>query len=96
MGFENHGGQTYGVEEPLGRVLVGNGNKFGDQFEGMRRPNVIGTYLHGPLLSKNPGLADEILEYCLNKKYGEVELQKIDDEFEEKAREERLGILQKT
>ena len=68
VGFENHGGQTHGVAHPFGRVLAGNGNTFRDSFEGMRTPNFIGTYLHGPLLSKNPELSDSILAYCLARK----------------------------
>jgi lipid II isoglutaminyl synthase (glutamine-hydrolysing) len=66
-GFENHGGRTYlGAEErPLGRVLAGHGNNGRDGFEGVRRGNVIGTYLHGPLLPKNVWLADRLIELAL-------------------------------
>ena len=46
IGFENHGGQTYGIENSFGKVLYGNGNKFGDEFEGYMEKNVIATYLH--------------------------------------------------
>lgn len=46
IGFENHGGQTFDIEEPFGNVLHGNGNKFNDINEGFLRKNVIGTYLH--------------------------------------------------
>lgn len=87
IGFENHGGQTYGIETPFGKVLYGNGNKFGDDFEGFMKENVIATYLHGPLLSKNPELTDYILKYCLKRKYNEdVTLTPLDDEFEVKCR----------
>jgi CobQ-like glutamine amidotransferase family enzyme len=74
-GFENHGGRTYlGTgEQPLGRVLRGHGNNGKDGYEGVRRGNVIGTYLHGPLLPKNVWLADRI------------ELDPLDDELEEAA-----------
>jgi lipid II isoglutaminyl synthase (glutamine-hydrolysing) len=67
-GFENHGGRTYlGAEEkPLGRVLSGHGNNDRDGFEGVRRDNVIGTYLHGPLLPKNIWLADRLIELALD------------------------------
>jgi hypothetical protein len=58
IGFENHGGQTYNISSPFGKVLFGNGNKFGDSEEGFFQKNVIATYLHGPLLSKNPELTD--------------------------------------
>ena len=89
IGFENHGGQTFGVVEPFGSVLVGNGNKFNDLTEGFRMENVIATYLHGPLLSKNPELADYIIKYCLKRKYNEeIELEELNDEFENKCREQ--------
>ena len=91
IGFENHGGQTFDVDAPFGKVLYGNGNKFGDSEEGFFKENVIATYLHEPLLSKNPVLADYIISYCLERKYNEkVELKKLDDTFEEKCREQLL------
>ncbi len=87
IGFENHGGQTYGIETPFGKVLYGNGNKFGDEFEGFMEENVIATYLHGPLLSKNPELTDYIIRYCLKRKYNEeVILDPLNDELENKCR----------
>ena len=63
-GFENHGGRTYlgSKERPLGRVLSGHGNNGRDGYEGVLRRNVIGTYLHGPLLPKNIWLADRLIE----------------------------------
>jgi CobQ-like glutamine amidotransferase family enzyme len=66
-GFENHGGRTYlgPDEQPLGRVLSGHGNNDRDGFEGVLRGNVIGTYLHGPLLPKNIWLADRLIELAL-------------------------------
>ena len=66
-GFENHGGRTYLGDDatPLGRVLSGHGNNGRDGFEGVRRGNVIGTYLHGPLLPKNIWLADKLIELAL-------------------------------
>jgi lipid II isoglutaminyl synthase (glutamine-hydrolysing) len=81
-GFENHGGRTYlGAEErPLGRVLKGHGNNDGDKTEGVHRHNVIGTYLHGPLLPKNIWLADRLVELALG-----VELSPLDDELEDSA-----------
>ena len=91
IGFENHGGQTYDTKENFGSVLFGNGNKFGDSKEGFRINNVIGTYLHGPLLSKNPKLTDYIIKYSLERKYGEeVNFDPLYDEFEEKCREQLL------
>lgn len=88
IGFENHGGQTFDVATPFGNVLFGNGNKFGDTQEGFFMDNVIATYLHGPLLSKNPELADFIIKYCLDRKYDEdVVLEPLNDDFENKCRE---------
>lgn len=91
IGFENHGGQTFDIDTPFGNVLFGNGNKFGDTKEGFFLDNVIATYLHGPLLSKNPELTDYIIKYCLDRKYDEdIILQPLDDEFENKCREQLL------
>ncbi|MBR3152910.1 MAG: glutamine amidotransferase [Clostridia bacterium] len=89
IGFENHGGLTYGVDNCFGKVLYGNGNKLNDCEEGFMRDNVIATYLHGPLLSKNPELTDYILMKCLKRKYSEnIELKKLNDEFEKLCREQ--------
>lgn len=82
-GFENHGGRTYlgPSAEPLGRVLSGHGNNGKDGYEGVRKGNVIGTYLHGPLLPKNVWLADRLIEMALG-----TELQPLPgDEMEEAA-----------
>ena len=65
-GFENHGGRTFlGNAQPLGRVLKGHGNNGGDGHEGVRSGNVIGTYLHGPLLPKNAWFADWLIGRAL-------------------------------
>jgi lipid II isoglutaminyl synthase (glutamine-hydrolysing) len=66
-GFENHGGRTYlgSGQEPLGRVLSGHGNDGRSGFEGARRANVIGTYVHGPLLPKNSWLCDLLIALAL-------------------------------
>ena len=91
IGFENHGGQTFNVANSFGQVLKGNGNKFEDAEEGFFIKNVIATYLHGPLLSKNPVIADYIISYCIERKYGEkIELAEIDDTLEEKCRKQLL------
>jgi lipid II isoglutaminyl synthase (glutamine-hydrolysing) len=81
-GFENHGGRTYlgDGEQPLGRVLSGHGNNGNDGFEGVRRDNVIGTYLHGPLLPKNVWLADRLIELALD-----IELDPLGDDSLEDA-----------
>ncbi len=83
-GFENHGGRTHlatGVP-PLGRVLRGHGNNGSDGFEGARAGNVIGTYLHGPLLPKNAWFADWLIRTALG---GEEPLAPLDDELEAAA-----------
>lgn len=83
VGFENHGGQTSGVSKPFGTVLFGNGNEFQGTEEGYCEKNVIATYLHGPLLSKNPKLSDHILHSCLQRHMGQpVVLQPLDDALE--------------
>jgi CobQ-like glutamine amidotransferase family enzyme len=87
-GFENHGGRTYlgtGVQ-PLGRVVKGEGNNGHDGFEGVRRHNLVGTYLHGPLLPKNAWLADHLIALALERRYGaRPELEPLDDAFETAA-----------
>jgi lipid II isoglutaminyl synthase (glutamine-hydrolysing) len=81
-GFENHGGRTYlgPGERPLGRVLAGHGNNGRDGVEGVHRANVIGTYLHGPLLPKNVWLADRLIELALD-----IELEALADDALEDA-----------
>ncbi|MGI8864123.1 MAG: type 1 glutamine amidotransferase [Solirubrobacteraceae bacterium] len=66
-GFENHGGRTQlgPAAKPLGRVLRGHGNNGKDHLEGIRAGNVIGTYLHGPLLPKNAWFADWLIAAAL-------------------------------
>jgi lipid II isoglutaminyl synthase (glutamine-hydrolysing) len=82
-GFENHGGRTYlGEDErPLGRVVRGHGNNGRDGTEGVRRGNVLGTYLHGPLLPKNAWFADWLIATAL----GVDRLEPLDDELERAA-----------
>jgi lipid II isoglutaminyl synthase (glutamine-hydrolysing) len=87
-GFENHGGRTHLGEgaTALGRVLKGFGNNGRDGFEGVRRGNMIGTYLHGPLLPKNAWLADRLIALALERRYGAApELAPLDDELEREA-----------
>jgi lipid II isoglutaminyl synthase (glutamine-hydrolysing) len=81
-GFENHGGRTYlgAAETPLGRVISGHGNNGRDGFEGVHSRNVIGTYLHGPLLPKNVWLADRLIELALG-----IELEPLADDALEDA-----------
>jgi CobQ-like glutamine amidotransferase family enzyme len=87
-GFENHGGRTHlGAEvRPLGRVLKGFGNNGEDGFEGVHRDNLIGTYLHGPLLPKNAWLADHLIALALERRYGSrPDLNPLDDSLERAA-----------
>ena len=89
-GFENHGGRTHlgPRAEPLGRVLTGHGNNGRDGLEGVRRLNVFGTYLHGPLLPKNTWLADRLIALALARREGsEPELEPLDDRLEDAAHE---------
>jgi CobQ-like glutamine amidotransferase family enzyme len=72
VGFENHAGRTYlgpGLQ-PLGRCLVGGGNNGADGAEGVRSENIIGTYVHGSLLPKNPHLTDHLLTLALSRRHG--------------------------
>lgn len=87
VGFENHGGRTtIGNNKPLGKVLSGYGNDGQSGEEGVVYKNVIGTYLHGPFLPKNPQLADLLISRALEKKYGKkIELEKLDDSEEQEA-----------
>ncbi len=89
-GFENHGGRTYLGDgtEPLGRVIRGFGNNGKDGLEGVRRANMVGTYLHGPLLPKNAWLADRLIQLALARREGaEPELEPLDDALESAAHE---------
>lgn len=84
VGYENHGGRTHlgpGVE-PLGKVVHGHGNDGTTGEEGCLYKNVVGTYIHGPLLPKNPGVADFVLGRALERKYGSGALEPLDDEAE--------------
>lgn len=90
VGFENHGGQTRHVSSPLGKVIVGQGNSFGCGFEGFYNGQVLGTYMHGPLLPKNPKMADFIIKKALKKRYEDVELEVLEDTLENQAREVML------
>jgi CobQ-like glutamine amidotransferase family enzyme len=93
-GFENHAGRTYldAGAEPLGRVVAGFGNNGGDGGEGCRLGKVLGTYLHGPLLPRNPWLADWLLAQALARRLGEPPaLDPLPDELEGRAHEVAAG-----
>lgn len=87
VGFENHGGRTFAEKyQPLGRVICGHGNRENCGWEGVLYKNVMGTYLHGPLLPKNPELCDFLLERALARKYrGTIKLPELSDEPEYRA-----------
>lgn len=98
VGFENHGGQTMQVSTPFGKVLKGHGNTYDGGWEGFVNDDVLATYMHGPLLPKNPKIADHIIARGLRKRYGSVKLAPLDDTLENKARDvmlERLGVKEK-
>jgi lipid II isoglutaminyl synthase (glutamine-hydrolysing) len=90
-GFENHAGRTRldPGAEPLGRVVSGFGNDGESGYEGCRLERAIGTYLHGPLLPRNPHLADWLLAQALAHRTGgePPELEPLADELETRARE---------
>ena len=85
-GYENHGGVTTlgPTAKPLGRVVVGHGNGGGDGTEGIVSGKVVGTYLHGPVLARNPALADHLLSSVLGP------LGPIEEPEVEELRKERL------
>ena len=87
VGFENHIGQVaIGNLEPFGKVLSGNGNNGVDSTEGVLYKNVLATNLFGPLLPKNPKVADELIKRAIIRKYGKnIGLLPLDDAFENEA-----------
>ncbi|MCX7796153.1 MAG: glutamine amidotransferase [bacterium] len=95
VGFENHSGRTYLSRDanPLGEIIKGYGNNGTDKFEGAWQRNVFGTYLHGPLLPKNPWFADFLLEKALSNKYGNIKLSPLDDTLELKAHKKAIEII---
>lgn len=86
-GFENHSHRTdIKNYTPFGRVIKGNGNNGKDGKCGVIYKNLIGSFLHGPLLPKNPKLCDYILSKAILKKYGETpNLSPLDDTLEQEA-----------
>ena len=89
IGYENHSGQTYLGEsaKPFATVIKGAGNNSKDGVEGAQYKNVIGTYLHGSILPKNPAIADFLIRTAAIKKYGEFSSDLIDDSFSTSARD---------
>jgi len=87
VGFENHSGQTIlePGQEPLGKVRKGYGNNPKSRREGAMSSQAIGTYLHGPILPKNPALADHLILAALKRRYNVVELEPLNDNIEHLA-----------
>ncbi len=94
VGFENHAGRTRLGEgvRPLGRVLHGHGNNGRDGGEGVHAGRIVGTYIHGPLLPKNPALADVLIAEALGRRHGTVDLEPLDDRLEGMAHDVALAI----
>ena len=98
VGFENHGGRTYlgKTAKPFATVVKGFGNNGEDGTEGIVYKNAIGSYLHGPLLPKNPEIADWIIAKALEIKYGKMmPLSSLDDTLANEAKltiANRLGL----
>lgn len=85
VGFENHSGKTYLGKnvKPLGKIINGHGNDGSSQWEGCRYRNAFGTYLHGPLLPKNPWFADYLILLALKHRYGfNIQIMELDDSLE--------------
>lgn len=96
VGFENHGGRTYIGSNSIsfGSVIVGSGNNGEDGEEGMVYNNSIGTYLHGPILPKNPEVADWLLTKAIEYKYGKpIVLEPLEDKMEHRTRSEMIVKL---
>jgi len=87
VGFENHSGVTKlgAGQAPLAKVVKGSGNEPKGGFEGAISGEAIGTYLHGPVLPKNPQLADKLLLAALKRRHGVQRLERMDDSFEQAA-----------
>jgi CobQ-like glutamine amidotransferase family enzyme len=97
IGFENHGGRTHlgPGARPLGRVLSGFGNNGEDGWEGAASRRVYGTYLHGPLLPKNPAFADRLIREALERRHPGATLSPLADAAAARARAVMLARLRK-
>ena len=94
VGFENHSGYTYlgPNAKPLGRVIAGHGNNGKDRTEGAVQGKLIGCYLHGSALPKNPWLADRLISWGLARRHGAVELVPLDDTDEYAAQSQAAEV----
>ena len=94
VGYENHAGRTSlgAGARALGRVIEGHGNNGRDRTEGAVANRTVGTYLHGPLLPKNPWLADLLLGWALEHRYGRrFDLEPLEDTLEQAAHSAALA-----
>lgn len=89
VGFENHGGKTYNVSKPFGKVLYGHGNET-NGYEGYFDGRTLGTYLHGPLLPKNVVIADYFISEALKRHGDDGNLSPLNDELSIAAREKMI------
>ena len=102
VGFENHSGRTYlgPGTDPLGRVIAGSGNNGEDGTEGARYRDVYATYLHGPVLPKNPWLTDHLISRALLHRYRDAgvleSLAPLDDRTEAKAHTAALRLARRS
>ncbi len=87
VGFENHGGRTYHNFDTLGSVVNGYGNNDDDKKEGLHYKNLLGTYLHGPILPKNHEISDYLLEQACKRKGIPFEPKELDNTEEEAAKQ---------
>ena len=89
VGYENHSGVTrLGPDQtPLGRVVKGAGNNGEDGTEGARVHHVVGSYLHGSMLPKNPAVADHLIRAAVERRLGVFDAAPLDDTLAERARE---------
>ena len=96
VGFENHSGATVlgSGQAPFGMVRVGHGNNGHDHTEGARTHNVIGSYLHGPILPANPAVADALIAAAAERATGRpFEPEPIDDSLADEARTRQIARL---
>ncbi|MBO3062087.1 type 1 glutamine amidotransferase [Mammaliicoccus fleurettii] len=95
VGFENHGGRTYHEYQTLGRVVDGFGNNDNDKREGIHYKNLLGTYLHGPILPKNHEITDYLLKQACIRKGLEFKPEQLDNTVEEAAKQAIIKRLLK-
>ncbi len=95
IGFENHSGETVNVTKPFGKVIKGYGNTHSCDYEGYMNNNFIGTYIHGPLLPKNPEIALYIIKQVLKNKY-QIDCELINPlKYAQLAKEQQIKKIMK-